>query len=287
MSSQPVAYTIDHRGLRLDVALSPTDRLLIHEETIPERLGSLRRKIERDGVQSAPIIVDRDTYVVLDGMHRTAIMMSLGCVYTCVCLIDYMDPSISVKRWCRLIPAPFDAREAEEAASSVGLTMEPHESTGNPDEEPGTLLVFKEKVYRVASEGDDLMQAFKHGKELERLLGAQGHEVRHCTEAEARARVEQGMYAAALYLPRVEKRQVVEYATRGLVFTPKATRHRLPARPVQVNVPLSLLRDRGLSIEEANLRLGAMLAGRKLKTYKPGTAWMGRTYDEVLYVFES
>lgn len=74
MSSQPVAYTIDHEGLRLDIALAPTDRLHIHEETIPERVSSLGDRIMRDGVQSAPIIVDRGTYVVLDGMHRTAIM---------------------------------------------------------------------------------------------------------------------------------------------------------------------------------------------------------------------
>ena len=74
MSSQPVAYTIDHEGLRLDIALAPTDRLHIHEETIPERIRSLGDRIMRDGVQSAPIIVDRGTYVVLDGMHGTAIM---------------------------------------------------------------------------------------------------------------------------------------------------------------------------------------------------------------------
>lgn len=74
MSSQPIAYTIDHESLRRDIALAPTDRLRIHEETIPERIRSLGDRIIRDGVQSAPIIVDRGTYVVLDGMHRTAIM---------------------------------------------------------------------------------------------------------------------------------------------------------------------------------------------------------------------
>ncbi len=34
MSNTPVAYTIDHQGLRLDIALIETERLLIHEETI-------------------------------------------------------------------------------------------------------------------------------------------------------------------------------------------------------------------------------------------------------------
>ena len=79
----------------------------------------------------------------------------------------------------------------------------------------------------------------------------------------------------------------MEAAEQGQVFTPKATRHRLPARPVQVNVPLGLLRDKEISLEEANTRLRETLSRRKLVRYEPGTEWMGRTYDEVLYVFES
>jgi hypothetical protein len=61
MSRPPVAYTIDHEGLKLDIALIPSGELLIHEETIPERVDSLKRRIEEDMVQSAPIIVDRKT----------------------------------------------------------------------------------------------------------------------------------------------------------------------------------------------------------------------------------
>ncbi|MBN2335938.1 ParB N-terminal domain-containing protein [Candidatus Bathyarchaeota archaeon] len=286
MSSQPVAYTIDHQGLRLDIALAPTDRLLIHEETIPERLRSLEASIERDGVQSAPIIVDRGTYVVLDGMHRTAIMKRLGCRFTCVCLVDYFDPTIKVQRWCRVIPASFDARKAEEVLASLDLRLEPFELVKSPDEEGGLLLIYRDQAYRVVSSGEDLVNAFKRSYELESLLRTWGYEVTHCTEAEAQRRVKSGSGEAALYLPKVEKRQVVEVAEHRQVFTPKATRHRLPARPVQVNVPLTLLRDEKLSLEETNRRLAEMLAGKTVTRYDAGTEWMGRKYDEVLYVFE-
>ena len=286
MSSQPIAYTIDHDGLRLDIALTPTDRLRIHEETIPERIRGLGDRILRDGVQSAPIIVDRDTYVVLDGMHRTAIMKRLGCRFTCVCLVDYLDPSIKVQRWCRVISGPFGAEKAEEALAALGFTMEPHELK-SPDEEGGLLLIYRDQTYRLTQNGEDLLQTFKRSHELESLLKTWGYRISHCTEAEAMKRVNSGDYEAALYPPRVEKSQVVEAAERGQVFTPKATRHRLPARPVQVNVPLELLRDKEMSLEEANARLRETLSSNKLARYEPGTEWMGRTYDEVLYVFES
>ena len=286
MSSQPIAYTIDHDGLRLDIALTPTDRLRIHEETIPERIRGLGDRILRDGVQSAPIIVDRDTYVVLDGMHRTAIMKRLGCRFTCVCLVDYLDPSIKVQRWCRVISGPFGAEKAEEALAALGFTMEPHELK-SPDEESGLLLIYRDQTYRLTQKGEDLLRAFKRSHELENLLKEGGYRISHCTEAEAMKRVDPGEYEAALFLPKVEKSQVVEAAVQGRVFTPKATRHRLPARPVQVNVPLELLRDKEISLEEANARLRETLADKKLVRYEPGTEWMGRAYDEVLYVFES
>ncbi len=287
MSSQPVAYTIDHEGLRLDIALAPTDRLLIHEETIPARIRSLGDRVKRDGVQSAPIIVDRGTYVVLDGMHRTAIMAELGCRFTCVCLVDYFDPSIKVQRWCRAIPGPFSVGEAEEALASVGLRYEPIEPTGSLDQESGLLLVYRDQTYQLNRSGDDLLKTFSRSNELEKLLMARGHRIRHMTEAEALRMVESGEYEAALFPPRVEKRQVVELAMQGRVLTPKATRHRLPARPVQVNVPLEHLRDQVISLEESNSQLRQMLSDRKLARYEPGAEWMGRTYDETLYVFET
>ncbi len=286
MSSQPVAYTIDHEGLSLDIALAPTERLHIHEETIPARIRSLGDRIKRDGLQSAPIIVDRGTYVVLDGMHRTAIMAALGCRFTCVCLVDYHDPSIKVQRWCRAIHGPLGAEEAEKALAALGLGCEPIDPAGSPGDEDGLLLVYRDQAYRLSRSGDDLPETFKRSHELEKLLTARGHRIRHRTEAEALEGLRSGEYGAALFPPRVEKRQVLETAMQGKVFAPKATRHRLPARPVQVNVPLKLLKDRAISLDEANTRLRSMLAERRLALYEPGAEWMGRTYDEALYVFE-
>jgi hypothetical protein len=92
-------------------------------------------------------------------------------------------------------------------------------------------------------------------------------------------------YEATIYIPKVEKQEVIDMATRNQVFTPKATRHRLPARPLGVNVPISLLRDKDISLDEANRVLAQHLAKKKVKRYDYGMKWMGRAYDEVLYVF--
>lgn len=284
MSNTPVGYTIDHEGLRLDISLVETERLLIHEETIPHRLERLRRRIERDGVQSAPILVDRKNLVVLDGMHRTAVMSDLGCRFTCVCLLDYFDPSINVQRWCRVIPEPFSHERAEEFISSLYLSMEPYEIIKSPDEEGGLLLVFRHRAYKLKSDPNDLMDIFRKSYQLEMNLQEHGYEIVHCTESQAIDHMASG-YEATLYMPKVEKQQVIDIATRNQVFTPKATRHKLPARPLGVNVPLSLLRNNEMSLDEANRSLAMHLNKKKVKRYDHGMKWMGRAYDEVLYVF--
>ncbi len=284
MSANAAGYTIDHEGLFLDIKLIETEKLLIHEDTIPHRLERLRRRINRDGVQSAPILVDRNSLVVLDGMHRTAVMSDLDCRFTCVCLLDYLDPSISVQRWCRVIPEPFSPRNAEEFIASLGLSMEPIDIIESPDEEKGLLLVFRHRAYRLLSEPGDLLDLFRKSYQLELDLQEHGYEIVHCTESQAVDHMASG-YEATIYIPKVEKQEVIDMATRNQVFTPKATRHRLPARPLGVNVPISLLRDKDISLDEANRVLAQHLAKKKVKRYDHGMKWMGRAYDEVLYVF--
>ena len=285
MSKSPAAFSINHEGLVLDIALVETDKLLIHEEIIPFRLNKLKASIEQDGVQSAPIIVDRSTHVVLDGMHRTAIMKELGCRFTCVCLLDYFDPTISIQRWCRIIPAPFSKGDAEKLLKELDLRLEPYDLVKSPDDDGGLLLIFKDTGYRIVSDSSDLLDVFRKSYQLERRLQEWGYVIQHCTESEAREDLTSGSYEASIYLPKIEKKEVVELATEKKILTPKATRHKLPARPVAVNVPLTLLRDKKISIEDANKRLADILRKKKLTRYDPGMEWMGRTYDEVLYVF--
>lgn len=285
MSNPPTAYTIDHEGLQLDIALVLTDRLLIHEETIPHHLIDLENSIRCDGVQSAPILVDRQTGVVLDGMHRTAVMHHLGCRFTCACYLDYFNPSIKMQRWCRIIKGEFTPEKALNMLETHCISLTPMEEQGDPEEEDALLLVFKDSTYKADAETLDLLETFTKINQFEDKLNASGYTVNHGTETEAYKMVQSGEYAAAIYPPKIKKKQVIEVAQRHQVFTPKSTRHRLPARPVQVNAPLELLKDKEISIEEANRKLFDVLKDKKYTRYDPGAKWCGRVYDEVLYVF--
>lgn len=82
-----------------EMKLLEIDKLKSHEEIIPEKLNSLIDEIKRDGVIKEPVIVDKETLVVLDGHHRVEALRKLGCRLIPVLLVNYFDPSIRVERW--------------------------------------------------------------------------------------------------------------------------------------------------------------------------------------------
>ena len=46
-----------------------------------------------------------------------------------------------------------------------------------------------------------------------------------------------------------------------------------------------MLRDTEISLDDANAKLAEYLNKKKVTRYDQGAEWMGRTYDEVLYIF--
>jgi hypothetical protein len=284
-SNLPVSYTIDHEGLSLEIAVIESDKLLLHEETIPEKLNKLENNLLRDQVQKAPIIVDKNTLVVLDGMHRTKIMRKLGIRFIVACFIDYEDPKIIINRWCRIIPKPFNKVKAGDILKRLQFNMQHYEMVEDPNFNNDLILVFKNSVLMMATSEDDIRNLLKNAYLLETELLNWGYDVKQCTESQAMDLIKRGKIEAALFPPRVEKKNVIDIAMKGEVFTPKATRHTLPARPVGVDVPLSMLSDTTISLEEANRKLFEHLNSKKLQMLGAGKTWNRRKYEETLYIF--
>jgi len=74
-------------------------------------------------------------------------------------------------------------------------------------------------------------------------------------------------------------------ALSGRVFPYKATRHVVPARPLFLNVPLSILRASG-PLEELEAEVRCSLAKRRLRRCPPGMVIEGRRYEEEVFIFE-
>ena len=82
---------------RFDVSVIEIVKLKGHEMIDKRRLEDLRKEIEFDGILKKPIVADKQTNVILDGHHRTAALLSLGCLKIPVCYVDYDDEHIGLR----------------------------------------------------------------------------------------------------------------------------------------------------------------------------------------------
>lgn len=70
-----------------------------HERTDTRHLRQLLAGIKSDGYLDNPIIVDRNTQVILDGHHRFSVIKSLGLTRIPVYFVDYRSDDITVRSW--------------------------------------------------------------------------------------------------------------------------------------------------------------------------------------------
>lgn len=80
------------------VTLLRVDHLKPHEKGSPVYLELLRKEIFRDGMLKYPIVADKKTHVILDGMHRWLALKSLGYELIPVILTDALKDTVRVGR---------------------------------------------------------------------------------------------------------------------------------------------------------------------------------------------
>lgn len=281
-------FKLEARGVELNLGLESIDRVRIHEEIIPELREELASEMRSSGMARDPAIVDLKTRVVLDGMHRVAALQKIGCSYMPVCFVDYQNPGIKVGCWYRVIQG--EARESKfvEIFKSIGLWTIPSPPEGALralEERNATAAFLTESgCYVLKAPETKLRESYKWIKRIERALREEGFEIGYEIESDAEQKVRSRKATAALMVPRVRKEEVIDAALSGDVFAHKTTRHMLPARPVNVGVPLGWLAG-DKPLDEVERALVESLSKRKLKRLPEGSLFEGRRYDEELLVF--
>jgi hypothetical protein len=87
-----------------------------------------------------------------------------------------------------------------------------------------------------------------------------------------------------IWTPQITKEMVVEAARQKRVFAPKSTRHLIPARPLNVNIPTHWFQE-DVPLKEINRKFATFLEGKGMRRLSPGQVIDGRFYEEELFVF--
>jgi len=289
MSSGSSPIMVIDGPIKLTIALVDIESVYHHEEVIPSLLEELTREIERDGFLKHPVILDGETFVVLDGTHRIEALKSLRCRLVPACLVDYSHPGITLGCWYRTLRGVSSLQELlRQLRRRTGLAIEMcgpirPEEVGRP---PTALALTDGKSYaRAVADFQDKWDAWALVRKVEKVLTSLGIEIGFETEKDAMRKLARGEADVVLMTPRITKDDVVRIAKSKRVLPYKATRHVIPARPLFLNIPLEALRSEK-PLEELEEELRRMLASRRVRRYPPGSVIEGRRYEEEVYVLE-
>jgi len=79
------------------LTLVPVACLKAHEETVLKRTDTIVDELRDEPVFRYPVIVDKHTYVILDGHHRYEAFLKLGLKEIPCLLVDYFSDAIALQ----------------------------------------------------------------------------------------------------------------------------------------------------------------------------------------------
>ncbi len=187
------------------------DKLKPHEAVIDSLVEQLLQDIKQRGL-IYPIIVDKNTFTILDGHHRTEVFRRLGLKKIPAILIDYKQDYVSVKRWFYILDV-----------EKLGGLFNP-----KVDE---VLIKFIKRVVRRLAPGDYEAQ-LKHWRYITRIFHKNLKELYWIIYEAARdlpfKKVPEDQYRSELPVivtPYIFKQDVIHCSLSGSLFPPKTTRH--------------------------------------------------------------
>jgi len=281
---------IDTPQLRMEIKFLSIKSLFTHEETIPKALEQLIQNLLDTQILQHPIIVDTDTNVVLDGMHRVAALKSLDCAIAPVCLVDYQNQAIELFAWYREFDGDLPFHKLLEKITFEGQyntiktsSIQAYELV-NTRSAMAALAYGKTAFLLTPKSSLTIKEIYDKIAEIESIARKIEYDIIYSTEADALKSLQFEGHPV-LIAPSLSKEEVVESALQHKLFAHKTTRHIVPARPLFTNVPLSWLKTTNL--EEASQQLYAHLNSKQIVKKDPGSIIDGRRYEECTYLFSN
>lgn len=287
-------FQLESENFKLELQVVPVDALLQHEETISGPVRKLILALKNQAHLHNPIIIDENN-IVLDGNHRAFAFKKLNFRHIAVCRINYFHEKTKLRYWYRRLtnsPRLNRIKGAVEALNGDWREVSDRDSLQKALEENRLCCGIQQGDFFASvrfhdDAVNDAVSAYGIFNQIQEKLVREGAKLEyvpcnHVHEADFCAGF--NLNEVVLWSPRITKEMVVDAARQQKIFTPKATRHLIPARPLNVNVPTEWFKE-DILLEDINLRFKSHLARKKIQHFGPGQIVHGRYYEEELFVF--
>ena len=231
-----------------DLRMLPTDALVTHEEADPRRVERLSKRILHEGLLKNPPIVakipESSNYVVLDGANRVMSIKYLKIPHIVAQVVDYDDSDIILDTWYHVVSG-MQLYEFDEAILSVGdMCLQEYtlaEARQALDRnEALAYIVSEEKVRTISCPGDendtrrvlvDIVNTYKGRADIYRASN----------DIWEKQKPYYPNITALVIFPRYRPKDIFYCAQNGYKVPTGITRHIIPARALNINIPLDIL----------------------------------------------
>ncbi|MGQ0551146.1 MAG: hypothetical protein ACT4PY_15920 [Armatimonadota bacterium] len=264
-----------------DLCIVSVEAVLLHEESDPERVERLVRRLEAEGMLRNPPVaapLDAGSYVVLDGANRITALRTLGVQHQLVQVIDYDDPAVTLDVWAHVL-ADGDLLLAHGGPGPGWRAMSPDGVRAALDN--GWLVcgvLTPAGAYGLAAEGGLADRVVMLAEMVARYKG-RGPIYRVEASSLEELGDEFGRDAALVLFPKSTKQDIRTIARLAVKLPSGISRHVVPLRALRVNVDLSILRAaEPASVTQARLDelIRARLREHRVRHYPEATV----LYDE-------
>jgi hypothetical protein len=265
----------------MELRLVRINNLYLHEETQPELLEKLVKNLQIEKTIRHPIIVDRNSLVVLDGTHRTEALKTLNYNHIPACMVDYMDHNIKLAFWYRTINAN-KSRDLLSTLEKIDMKMKKMKEGENNESSKKALITFVSGESFLLFEDAKVITVYNYLKEFEKKIRGSCFKVYYDTKEDAFRKLKENKSIAIFAAPRATKEAVIKTALARERFPWKTTRHIIPGRPMGINCPLKFLKNPLIC---TNKKFVELLNNKRLKVIPAGSSINSRKYEEPIILF--
>jgi len=287
-------FCIQKEDVKLELEVVEVNSLFIHEKILPHMVEKLTWEFSNLADLEGPIIIEQNG-IILDGNHRAYVFRELKFKYIPVCRIDYFHKNTKLRYWFRLLSNVKEMKLIEDIAKGMGAVFKEvrdRESLArNLEQDRYSFGVQQGQTFVLIRFGGhrvhDAVSAYEMVERVQEKLVQKGAKIDYIPcqhvydEAFCKALKEKEVI---IWTPQITKEMVIWAAREQKVFAPKTTRHLIPARPLNVNIPTQWFKE-NVSLEEINKRFSSFLKQKEIKQLAPGQVIDGRYYQEELFVF--
>ena len=262
-----------------------------HERIIQPKLQELKLYLRNQTILKNPIIIDKNL-IILDGNHRANAFAQLGFKYICACQINYFNKHVKLGYWDRRFSNISNIKHIKSYLKAKNYTLTTFSTWKKLLDYQKTHLLgfglhYREQNYFVSFKNELVNGAVTANNQLEKFQEFLEDSPEFVPDKYLKqAEFTETLTKSDLIItaPRIIKKMVVEASNNQLVFAPKSTRHIIPSRPLNLDIPIQLLNSQ-INLSKAQSQLKDYLKKKDIIRFGPGQVIEGRYYEEEILVF--